>query len=69
MLEKKIYRIGRSLGLDKNDIDTVIKTPHKISSYTPTADIYKNGTDYGTVSPIDVYKIGSKYGTISSNDF
>jgi len=69
MFKKEIYKIGRNLGLDKNDIDIVLNTPHKISSYKPTPDIYKNGTDYGTISIKDLYKVGTRYGTISFYDF
>ena len=69
MFKKDIYKIGRKLGLNKNDIDIVTNTPQTISSYTPTADIYKNGTDYGTVSLKDFYKVGSLYSAISLKDF
>lgn len=69
MVKKDIYEIGRNLGLDKNDINFIINSPHIVSIYTPTADVYKNGTDYGTVSLKDVYKVGALYGTISLKDF
>jgi hypothetical protein len=67
-LNKEIYKIGGNLGLDKNDIDSILKTPHKISNNQPTSNIYKSGTDYGTISPNEIYKDGTRYGTISFNE-
>ena len=52
-----IYKVAKKLGLEKEDVDSIT-----------SADIYKAGTFYGTVSSKDVYKAGTFYGTISSNE-
>lgn len=91
-----LYYIGKSLGLEKKDIDNLItskfnfsdeifsscKTGDKYSDIS-LQDLYKGGTDYGTISPNELqkdksyynlleqknlYKAGSRYGTISLYD-
>jgi len=54
-----VYEIAKKLGLEKEDVDSIISR---------SADVYKAGTWYGTVSSKDVYKAGTFYGTVSSND-
>jgi hypothetical protein len=68
MLKKEIYRIGGNLGLDKNDIDIILTTQHHISYIKPISNVYKSGTEYGTISPTEIYKGGTRYGTVSFNE-
>ena len=56
--KNKIYELGKTLGLDKKDIDNVLSPK----------EIYKAGTIYGTVSPKEIYKAGTIYGTVSPKD-
>jgi hypothetical protein len=51
MVKNKIYRIGRKLGLEKNEIDIVINTTCKKTNNEFISDIYKVGALYGTISP------------------
>ena len=68
-MSKKIYAIAKGLGLEKKDVDGVLSgaTSSKTSDNV-SADVYKAGTEYGTVSAKDVYKAGTYYGTVSSKD-
>ena len=52
MSKVNIYRLGKKVGLNKKDIDTLLKhglitNKHAILSYP---DSYKDGTWYGTIS-------------------
>jgi hypothetical protein len=69
MKRNNIYNIVAGLGLSKKDVDDVLSSQAKnktVSADSP--DLYKAGTDYGTVSPKDVYKAGTRYGTVNSKD-
>jgi len=72
MTEKnKIYKLGKTLGLDKKDIDSVLSAKTKntyATTNTPAADMYKAGNLYGTLSSKELYKAGNLYGTLSPND-
>ena len=59
ILNKKIYKVARSIGLNRKDVDSI----------TSNEGIYKAGTWYGTVSAKDIYKAGTSYGTVSPKDF
>ena len=68
MKSDDIYGICKNLGLSKVDVGNVLSTKeNKFDS--PSADIYKVGNKYGTVSRADLYKDGSFYGSISIKDF
>ncbi len=68
--KKDIYEIGKALGLNKNDIDEVLSASfQRNANADASADVYKAGTRYGTVSSADIYKAGTRYGTISINNF
>jgi hypothetical protein len=70
-MKSEIYKIGRSLGLDKKDIDKVLSSNSRQMGNTAgalVADVYKSGTDYGAVSPKDLYKSGDLYGTVAPKD-
>jgi hypothetical protein len=55
MKSDDIYGICKNLGLSKVDVDNVLSTKeNKFDS--PSADIYKVGNKYGTVSRADLYK-------------
>jgi len=58
-MKSNIYKITKSLGLGKSDVDRIVSNPE---------NVYKAGAFYGTVSPKDVYKAGTYYGTVSSRD-
>ena len=72
MTEKnKIYKLGKTLGLDKKDIDNVLSAKTKNTyetTNTPAADMYKAGTRYGTTSRQEIYKAGTDYATISHKE-
>ncbi len=57
MIENKLYELGRSLGLNKREIDNVVCSK------------VKKHCDMKNTVPISVYKDSCKYGTISINDF
>ena len=67
MSMNSIYEVGKSLGLEKKDIDKVTSIKVEKSNILH-ADIYKAGTKYGTVSPQSLYKAGTDYGTISPKE-
>jgi len=68
--KKDIYEIGKALGLDKHDVDNILSADSQTSTNAgASADVYKAGTRYGTVSSADLYKAGTRYGTISINNF
>ncbi len=69
MGKRTIYDVVAGLGLSSKDVDRILSNSvnQKIES-SSSADLYKAGTDYGTVSPNDVYKAGTYYGTVSSKD-
>jgi len=66
-IKMDIYKIGKNLGLNREDIDNVVASREK-SSESPCADTYKAGTDYATVSPKEIYKAGTSYGTVSPKE-
>jgi len=68
--KNKIYELGKTLGLDKKDIDKVLSAKPKTTETvkTPAVDMYKAGTKYGTISHLDLYKGGILYGTISPKE-
>jgi hypothetical protein len=52
MSKENLYKLGRKVGLNKNDIDKLLKhrfitNEHASLSYP---DSYKDGTWYGTIS-------------------
>jgi len=70
-MKSSIYKITKSLGLEKSDVDKVMSNSARDNNAKHVAasvDLYKAGTEYGTVSPKDVYKAGTYYGTVSSRD-
>jgi hypothetical protein len=81
-MQNKIYKIGRTLGLNKKDINSVLSSKSASAGYSTkeiyksgtiygtvnSKEIYKSGTIYGTVTPKEVYKSGNHYGTISPKD-
>ena len=69
-MKTDIYKLAKNLGLGKKDVDGILSrsVSNATKSATVSADVYKAGTDYGTVSPKDVYKAGTIYGTISIKD-
>jgi hypothetical protein len=69
MIKKKIYRIGKNLGLDNKDIELILNTPRNKSNIQLSLSIYKSGTRYGTISHCEIYKSGTLYGTINTDDF
>jgi hypothetical protein len=59
MNEKQIYKNGTLLGIEKSEIDYILK--NNITSYCKknnalnnTQDFYKGGTHYGTISIGDI---------------
>lgn len=58
MVSNQIYRLGGNLGLNKKEINDILSYKN-----SKQYNIFKNS------SPIDVYKYGSDYGTISIKDF
>jgi len=71
-MKNEIYEIGKSLGLEKQDIDKILSIGSTDASGMPNnaaVDVYKAGTRYGTVSSADLYKSGMLYGTVSIKDF
>jgi len=53
MKNEKIYNLGKKLGLNKQDIESVLKngiTSCALAAIPFITNIYKNGTYYGTVS-------------------
>ena len=67
MKSDKLYKMGKSLGLSKKDINQVISASSS-NSDSPSANMYKAGNKYGTVSPQEIYKAGTEYGTISPKE-
>ena len=57
MIPDKLYELGRSLSLDKKDIENVYFS------------LAKKEDNIGVVAPLEVYKGTSHYGTISIKDF
>ena len=57
MYLKEIYEIGMNLGLNKQDIDSVLSTKSS------------NTEETTSTSPAEVYKGIGRYGTVSINDF
>jgi len=56
MKKEKIYNLGKKLGLNKKDIEGIIKggiTGGAIAALPIMINIYKNGTYYGTISIYD----------------
>jgi len=64
-----IYETTKNLGLNKKEVDNILKNSYKTSGSNRSSDIYKAGTRYGTISPKDAYKAGTYYGSISTRDF
>ena len=56
MLTENLYKLGGKLGLNKNDIDDVLKYETLCNEYV------------SLLQPVS-YKDGTWYGTISINDF
>ena len=56
MSKENLYKLGKKLGLTKNDIDDALK--HRTVS-----------DEHVSLSEPDSYKDGTWYGTISINDF
>jgi len=68
-MNKKMYAIAKSLGLEKKDVDGALSgAVSSPRNDNVSADVYKAGTEYGTVSSKDLYKAGTYYGTVSSKD-
>jgi len=70
-MKSDVYKIGKTLGLNKKDIDNVLSAKQTQTGDTagiPSSDLYKSGSDYGTVSPKEIYKGGNYYGTISPKE-
>jgi hypothetical protein len=57
MYPKEIYKLGINLGLNKQDIESVLSS---------TSD---KKEEINTTSPADVYKGVGRYGTVSIKDF
>ncbi len=57
--KNKIYQLGKELGLEKEDIDEVMKISLK----------GRNGGSVPPIHPMDTYSGGSYYGAISIKDF
>lgn len=56
MKNEKIYNLGKKLGLNKQDIENILKggiTSCAIAALPMMTDIYKGGTYYGTISIYD----------------
>jgi hypothetical protein len=56
MKNEKIYNSGKELGLNKQDIENILKggiTSCAIVSLPLLSSIYKGGTYYGTISIYD----------------
>jgi len=70
-MKNDIYKVGKSLGLNKKDIDNILSASPKQTgdkADAPAVDLYKSGGKYGTVSPQDIYKSGTDYGTVSPKE-
>ena len=53
MKNKKMYDIGKRIGLDKEDIESVLKSKVSyclLAAIPVVSNIYKDGTYYGTIS-------------------
>jgi hypothetical protein len=52
MSSEDIYKISKRLGLGKEDVDGILSSNANITNRNTSisADLYKAGTDYGTVS-------------------
>ena len=68
MAKKDIYLITRNLGLSRREVNKIMSRKNIKKSNPDSTDLYKAGTDYGTVSSSDIYKAGTKYGTVGSSD-
>ena len=64
----RIYKAARNLGLSKKEVDRITSSSVNKKSSNGSMDLYKAGTDYGTVGSSDVYKAGTRYGTVGSSD-
>jgi hypothetical protein len=56
MKNKEMYDIGKRIGLDRKDIESVLKnkiTCCAIATIPMLSNIYKDGTYYGTISIYD----------------
>ena len=45
-----VYKIAKNLGLDRNEVDGIMASKYTNRSTRVSPDLYKAGTDYGTVS-------------------
>ena len=61
--ENKLYRLGKLVGLGREEIDEIIQT-------VPVSDEQLNDSTMSSLQyPMDVYGPGTLYGTVSINDF
>jgi len=67
-MKNSIYKSAKDLGLDKKDVDIVLSSSRNSNCNSAGVDLYKAGTDYGTVSPKELYKAGTEYGTVSPKE-
>ena len=68
MAKRNIYQITRNLGLSRKEVNRIISGSANTKPTNSSTDLYKAGTDYGTVGTSDIYKSGTRYGTVSRND-
>ena len=67
-MKQDVYVAAKNLGLSKKEVNKIVSN-HMTQKPNPgSVDLYKAGTDYGTVSPKEIYKAGTIYGTISTKD-
>jgi len=78
--ENKLYRLGKLVGLRKEEINEIIQTVSDTQltdltrpSLQEPMEVYPVSGKYGTISirdlPRDTYSSVSYYGTVSINDF
>lgn len=61
--ENKLYRLGKIVGLGREEIDEIIQK-------VPVSDEQLNDSTMSSLQyPMDVYMPGTLYGTVSINDF
>ena len=49
-MKTDIYKIAKNLGLDRPEVDGIMASKNTNRSTRVSPDLYKAGTDYGTVS-------------------
>jgi len=75
MTKNNILSAGKRLGLNRKDINNILKEPASLYKsggrygvVKPT-EVYKSGAKYGVIKPTELYKSGGQYATISPKDF